>query len=86
MVLASLTDLLKIVRVLKRKKKIFSQTNKQTDSQMKNTQESCNENAGQQKQRSVYAPTVITSCFIFCAKQHLKHLLLLGIVNIILLN
>lgn len=53
---------------------------------MKKAQASCNENAGQCKQRSVSAPTVITSRFIVCTKQHLKHLLLLDRVNTILLK
>jgi len=53
---------------------------------MKKAQGFCNENAGKHKQRSVSAPSVITSCFIVCAKQYLKHILLLGRINIILAN
>lgn len=53
---------------------------------MKKAQASCDENAGQRKQRSVSAPAVTTFCFVVCIKQYLKHLLLLGRVNIILPN
>lgn len=79
MVVASFADLLKIVRVLKSRKNTL--INKQVDRKMKRVQASCNENAGQCKQRSVSTPAVITSCFIVRTKQHLKHLLLLDRVN-----
>lgn len=53
---------------------------------MKKEQGSSNENAGKHTQRSVSAPAVITSCFIVCTIQYLKHIFLLDRINIILAN